>query len=191
MSRRDVNAGEGEQHRGENANLVVELRKADHPQNVQQHIKDKQVEHDTPYKSKRHSISTYLAIFQWILLIFCVFSNIYLLTKPSDKCECDDGSSAQTQRMTTTSPTNSPQTITSLFPTSHPFVRSSVDPTAFPSTQPSLQPTSKPIINPSFGPTVTPTESSTGPTVSPSFSPIKPPTEHPSLAPSESPSHSP
>eukprot|EP01083_Nonionella_stella_P217634 781231_1 len=96
MSRRDVIGEAGEQP-NENDNLV-ELHKSKHPQNAQQieeQIKDKQEQHDAP-QTNRHSMNTYLAIFQWMLLIFCVISNVYLLTKPSGQCE-SDGSRAQNQ----------------------------------------------------------------------------------------------
>eukprot|EP01083_Nonionella_stella_P167525 563299_1 len=106
MSRRDVIGEAGEQPSNENDNLV-ELHKSEHPRNAQQieeqikdkheqhnpsdkakqQIKDKHEQHNPSDKAKQHSISTYLVIFQWILLIFCVFSNIYLLSKPSVQCE--------------------------------------------------------------------------------------------------------
>eukprot|EP01083_Nonionella_stella_P227439 806949_1 len=211
MSRRDVIGEAGEKPSNENDNLV-ELHKSEHPQNAQQieeQIKDKQEQHDSSSQTNRHSISAYLAIFQWILLIFCVVSNIYLLAKPSVECECGHaGSSAQNQNIisiipTTNPPTNhptdSPQTIPS-----YPSVPSSVDPTLSPSTQP----TPKPSSNPSFGPTVAPTlrpsldptvaptrrpsfVPSTGPTKQPTRHPSIGPTAHPSVSPSEYPSESP
>eukprot|EP01083_Nonionella_stella_P122021 366850_1 len=108
MSRRDVIGEVGEKVPKENENLV-ELHKSKHPQNVHQmgeQIKDKQ-EQEHPLHKTKPSISTYLAIFQWILLIFCVVSNIYLLTKPPVQCECD-GSSAQSQIISKNQTTNSP-----------------------------------------------------------------------------------
>eukprot|EP01083_Nonionella_stella_P174982 608006_1 len=203
MSRRDVIGEAGEQAPHEKVNLV-ELQESEHSNNAQgleEQIQEKQEE------TKPHSISTYLAIFQWILLIFCVVSNIYLLTKPSVECECD-GSSAQTQNIgsiipTTNSPTNHPTTSPQTIP-SYPSVPSSVDPTLSPSTQP----TPKPSSNPSFGPTVAPTlrpsldptvaptrrpsfVPSTGPTKQPTRHPSIGPTAHPSVSPSEYPSESP
>eukprot|EP01083_Nonionella_stella_P227443 806955_1 len=192
MSRRDVIGEAGEKPSNENDNLV-ELHKSEHPQNAQQieeQIKDKHEQHNPSDKAKQHSISTYLVIFQWILLIFCVVSNIYLLSKPDVQCECD-GSSAQSQIIsivpTTNSPTKHP-TISSETTTSYPFIRSSIDPTIFPSTQP----TPKPTNNPSFEPTNNPSfDPSTGPTKQPTRIPSTRPTAQPSLAPSELPSQSP
>eukprot|EP01083_Nonionella_stella_P223984 797647_1 len=139
MSRRDVMGEAGEQPPREKVNLV-ELQESEHSQNAQglgEQIKVKQDE------TKPHSISTYLAIFQWILLIFCVLSNIYLLTKPSVQCECDhDGSSAQSQIISTNPTTNPPTNHPTAAPiTSYP-TRSSINPTVFPSFQPTSKPTS-------------------------------------------------
>eukprot|EP01083_Nonionella_stella_P121526 365175_1 len=186
MSRRDVigEAGERPRDQNENENLV-ELHKQKHPQNfkgehVEERIKDKQ-------EPKPRPISTYLALFQWILLIFCVVSNIYLLTEPSVQCECN-GLNAQSQTIsmipTTDSPTNQP--------TSHPFVRSSADPTQFPSTQAALNTPSEPSLDPTVAPTLRPSTGPTKqPTIVPSFAPTKGATAHPSLAPSDYPSQSP
>eukprot|EP01083_Nonionella_stella_P174981 608004_1 len=216
MSRRDVIGEAGEQP-NENDNLV-ELHKSEHPQNAQQieeQIKDKHEQNNPSDKAKQHSISTYLVIFQWILLIFCVFSNIYLLSKPSVQCECD-GSSAQSQIISTNPTTNPPTNHPTTAPiTSYP-TRSSIDPTAFPSFQPTPKPTSNPSLdqtmdpsrfpsssptispssNPSFEPTVAPTcrpssDPSTGPTKQPTRHPSIGPTAHPSVSPSEYPSESP
>eukprot|EP01083_Nonionella_stella_P227437 806946_1 len=217
MSRRDVIGEAGEKPSNENDNLV-ELHKSEHPQNAQQieeQIKDKHEQHNPSDKAKQHSISTYLVIFQWILLIFCVFSNIYLLSKPSVQCECD-GSSAQSQIISTNPTTNPPTNHPTTAPiTSYP-TRSSIDPTAFPSFQPTPKPTSNPSFdetmdptrgpsssptispssNPSFEPTVAPTrrpssDPSTGPTKQPTRHPSIGPTAHPSVSPSEYPSESP
>eukprot|EP01083_Nonionella_stella_P117793 351394_1 len=198
MSRRDVIGEAGEQP-NENNNLV-EL----HSQNAQQiesQIKEKQ-EHNPSDKTKQHSISTYLAIFQWILLIFCVFSNIYLLSKPSVQCECD-GSSAQSQIISKNPTTNSPTKHPTAAPiTSYPSIRSSIDPTVFPSLQPtpssnpSFDETVAPSRPPSSSPTIPPSRNpSSEPTVAPSRIPSSypsiGPTAPPSLAPSDSPSQSP
>eukprot|EP01083_Nonionella_stella_P117791 351391_1 len=186
MSRRDVIGEAGEKNPNENDNLV-ELHKSEHPQNVQkveEQIKDKQEQNDPS------RITTYLVIFQWILLIFCVVSNIYLLSKPDVQCECD-GSSAQSQIISIVPTTNSPTKHPTISPettTSYPFIRSSIDPTIFPSTQP----TPKPTNNPSFEPTNNPSfDPSTGPTKQPTRIPSTRPTAQPSLAPSELPSQSP
>eukprot|EP01083_Nonionella_stella_P227448 806960_1 len=189
MSRRDVIGEAGEKPSNENDNLV-ELHKSEHPQNAQQieeQIKDKQEQHDSSSQTNRHSISAYLAIFQWILLIFCVFSNIYLLSKPSVQCECD-GSSAQSQIISTNPTTNPPTNHPTTAPiTSYP-TRSSIDPTAFPS----FQPTPKPTSNPSFDETMDPTRGpSSSPTISPSSNPSFEPTVAPTRRPSSDPSTGP
>eukprot|EP01083_Nonionella_stella_P188234 693343_1 len=206
MSRRDVIGEVGEKVPKENENLV-ELHKSEHPQNMQQmgeQIKDKQEQEDPLHKTKP-SISTYLAIFQWLLLIFCVFSNIYLLTKPSVQCECDR-SSAQSQIVsiipTTNSPTEhptvSPQTTTSYpsVPSLNPTVSSSNQPTHIPSFAPTVSPTQRPSTGPTKQPTSDPSPNpSTGPTKQPtrhpSSDPSTRPSAHPSVAPSVYPSESP
>eukprot|EP01084_Bolivina_argentea_P317873 551162_1 len=188
MSRRDVIGEAGEQP-NENDNLV-ELHKSEHPRNAQQieeQIKDKHEQNNPSDKAKQHSISTYLVIFQWILLIFCVFSNIYLLSKPSVQCECD-GSSAQSQIISTNPTTNPPTNHPTTAPiTSYPTL-SSIDPTVFPS----FQPTSKPTSNPSLDQTVDPTRRpSSSPTISPSSNPSFEPTVAPTRRPSSDPSTGP
>eukprot|EP01083_Nonionella_stella_P209073 758177_1 len=162
MSRRDVVGEAGEQLPNEK-DKFLEMHKSEHPQNVQmeEQIKDKQEQYDTNDKTKPHSMSTYLAIFQWILLIFCVVSNIYLLTKPPVECEC--GSNAQTQIISVNHTTNSP--------TLHPSIRPTIDPTIFPS----IRLTPKPTNSPSFDPTVATTRSpSASPSGHPSFEPSQP-----------------
>eukprot|EP01083_Nonionella_stella_P139851 427493_1 len=97
MSKRNVVGEAGEHAPNENDNLV-ELNCAaripanaasehqPHVQSVSDAIKDK---HEQTNSSKSASPNLYLAIFQWMLLIFCVFSNIYLLSKPEIRCECE------------------------------------------------------------------------------------------------------
>eukprot|EP01083_Nonionella_stella_P139850 427490_1 len=147
MSRRDVIGEVGEQVPNENNNSV-ELHKSEHPKDAQQieeQIKDKQEQHDSSSQTNRHSISAYLAIFQWMLLIFCVISNVYLLTKPSGQCECDR-SNAQSQIVSITPTTNSPTkhpTISPQTTTSYPSV---------PSLNPTVSSSNQPTHIPSFAP---------------------------------------
>eukprot|EP01083_Nonionella_stella_P064963 169816_1 len=187
MSRRDVIGEAGEQAPHEKVNLV-ELQESEHANNAQgleEPIKEKQEE------TKPHSISTYLAIFQWILLIFCVVSNIYLLTKPSVECECD-GSSAQSQIISTNPTTNPPTNHPTTAPiTSYP-TRSSINPTAFPSFQPTPKPTSNPSLDQTMDPSRFPSSSPTiSPSSNPSFEPTVAPTRRPSSDPSTGPTKQP
>eukprot|EP01083_Nonionella_stella_P064959 169812_1 len=193
MSRRDVIGEAGEKPSNENDNLV-ELHKSEHPQNAQQieeQIKDKHEQNNPSDKAKQHSISTYLVIFQWILLIFCVFSNIYLLSKPSVQCECD-GSSAQSQIISTNPTTNPPTNHPTTAPiTSYP-TRSSINPTAFPSFQPTPKPTSNPSLDQTMDPSRFPSSSPTiSPSSNPSFEPTVAPTRRPSSDPSTGPTKQP
>eukprot|EP01083_Nonionella_stella_P111174 325985_1 len=208
MSARNVQVGEGE-------SLVeaVEIKQqvSDDPQQDQQvseAIKDKQQKTNL---SKQASHATYLAILQWILLIFCVSSNIYLLSKPVVKCECDP-SSAQSQIVsliptlnpsTVHHPTASPEIIPSS--SAQPTTGQTVDPTLHPSTQPNpgpsptgsptLPPSSRPTEAPSSHPSIQPTKQpSSNPSVQPSMTPTSypttnDPTRHPSEYPSQSPTY--
>eukprot|EP01083_Nonionella_stella_P064961 169814_1 len=190
MSRRDVIGEAGEQAPHEKVNLV-ELQESEHANNAQgleEPIKEKQEE------TKPHSISTYLAIFQWILLIFCVVSNIYLLAKPSVECECGHaGSSAQNQNIisiipTTNPPTNHPTDSPQTIPSYPSIISSSSDPTPKPTSNPSFAPTVAPTRRPSSVPSTGPTKQ---PTRIPSADPSSRPTAHPSVSPSDYPSASP
>eukprot|EP01083_Nonionella_stella_P142034 438646_1 len=157
-----------------------------HAQSLSEAIKDK---HEQTNSSKSASPKLYLVIFQWMLLIFCVLSNIYLLSKPEIKCECD-GSGADslgTNPSLTTSlhpsfqPTAGLSVTASMYPTRDPILSPSSQPTAAPSmdptSSPSIQPTKSPSINPSFRPTMTPTPPPTSsPTMQPSAYPSQSPT---------------
>eukprot|EP01083_Nonionella_stella_P274410 931445_1 len=226
MSRRDV-VQEGErrgEHVPDEKDNLVELNRAstvEHPPHVDpvsvsEDIKDKQEQTNS---SKPSSCNRYFTIFQWILLIFCVLSNIYLLSKPEIKCECDGSSADSLVTNPSPLPTASPQVIPSLLttslqpssppttdhdPTDGPSV-SSMDPTLSPSSD-SSQPTKSPSIGPSFHPTMMPTSHTTSspskyptngpsaipsmdPTLAPSTQPTKSPTMQPSAYPSESPTY--
>eukprot|EP01083_Nonionella_stella_P142033 438644_1 len=161
-----------------------------HAQSLSEAIKDK---HEQTNSSKSASPKLYLVIFQWMLLIFCVLSNIYLLSKPEIKCECD-GSSAESLRI-------NPSTLhPSLQPTPGPYVNPTISPssqpTAVPSTVPSRDPTLSPsqptAVMPSMYPTSDPTLSpSSQPTAAPSVVPSQDPTLSPSIQPTKSPSVNP
>eukprot|EP01084_Bolivina_argentea_P260630 440191_1 len=207
MSRRDV-VQEGErrgEHVPDEKDNLVELNRAstvEHPPHVDpvsvsEDIKDKQ-EQTNSSKPSSSNRTRYFTVFQWILLIFCVLSNIYLLSKPEIKCECDGSSADSLVTNPSPLPTASPQVIPSLLttslqsssqpitdhdPTNVPFVVPSMDPTL----SPSSQPTKSPSIDPSFHPTMTPTAR---PTSSPSKHPTTDePTVQPSAYPSESPTY--
>eukprot|EP01083_Nonionella_stella_P142035 438647_1 len=185
MSRRDV-VQEGErrgEHVPDEKDNLVELNRAstvEHPPHVDpvsvsEDIKDKQEQTNS---TKPSSSNRYLAVFQWILLIFCVLSNIYLLSKPEIKCECDGSSADSLVTNPSPLPTASPQVIPSLLTTS-------------------LQPSSQPITDhdPTDGPSVVSSKDPTLPTIAPSFHPTMMPTSRPtsspSMQPSEYPSQSP
>eukprot|EP01084_Bolivina_argentea_P260628 440187_1 len=196
MSRRDV-VQEGErrgEHVPDEKDNLVELNRAstvEHPPHVDpvsEDIKDKQ-EQTNSSKPSSSNRTRYFTVFQWILLIFCVLSNIYLLSKPEIKCECD-GSGADslgTNPSLTTSlhpsfqPTAGLSVTASMYPTRDPILSPSSQPTAAPSmdptSSPSIQPTKSPSINPSFRPTMTPTPPPTSsPTMQPSAYPSQSPT---------------
>eukprot|EP01083_Nonionella_stella_P142032 438641_1 len=216
MSRRDV-VQEGErrgEHVPDEKDNLVELNRAstvEHPPHVDpvsvsEDIKDKQEQTNS---TKPSSSNRYLAVFQWILLIFCVLSNIYLLSKPEIKCECDGSSADSLVTNPSPLPTASPQVIpslltTSLQPSSQPItdhdstdgpsVVSSMDPTLLPSIDPSFQPTMMPTPRPTSSPSKYPTNGpsvipSMDPTLPPSTQPTKSPTMQPSAYPSESPTY--
>eukprot|EP01083_Nonionella_stella_P142036 438649_1 len=181
MSRRDV-VQEGErrgEHVPDEKDNLVELNRAstvEHPPHVDpvsvsEDIKDKQEQTNS---TKPSSSNRYLAVFQWILLIFCVLSNIYLLSKPEIKCECDGSSADSLVTNPSPLPTASPQVIPSLLTTS-------------------LQPSSQPITDhdPTDGPSVVSSKDPTLPTIAPSFHPTMMPTSHTTSSPSKYPTNGP
>eukprot|EP01083_Nonionella_stella_P187486 689041_1 len=189
MSARNVQVGEGESL-VEAAEIKQQMPDdPQHEQQVSEAIKDKQQQTNL---SKRASHATYLAILQWILLIFCVSSNIYLLSKPVVKCECDP-SAAQSQIISLI-PTLNPSTVHHptvspvIIPSSsaQPTIGQTVAPTLHPSSQPNPgpNPTGSPSLPPSSPPTDGPTEA---PSSHPSIQPTKQPNSNPSVQPSMTP----
>eukprot|EP01083_Nonionella_stella_P095179 267151_1 len=192
MSARNVQVGESESlvEAAEIKQQVSDDRDPQQEQQVSEAIKDKQQQTNL---SKRASHATYLAILQWILLIFCVASNIYLLSKPVVKCECDP-SSAQSQIISLI-PTLNPSTVH--HPTVSPVIipSSSAQPTTWQTVAPTLPPSSQPSStgSPSLPPSSPPTDGPTeAPSSHPSIQPTKQPsTNDPTMHPSEYPSQSP
>eukprot|EP01083_Nonionella_stella_P304381 1057453_1 len=114
MSQRDV-VQEGE--RAPDEKHLVELNRAvtsEYP-SVSEAIKSKQEQTNSTIPT---SYNRYFAVFQWILLIFCVLSNIYLLSKPDIKCDCDGSSADSLVTNPSPLPTASPQVSPSLLTTS-------------------------------------------------------------------------
>eukprot|EP01083_Nonionella_stella_P095181 267165_1 len=204
MSARDVQVGEvAALVEVEAADLRQQVSKDIDPQ-VSEAIKDKQQQTNL---SKRSSRTTYLAILQWILLIFCVSSNIYLLlSKPVVKCECDPSAAYSQSQIVSLIPTINPSIIHD--PTTSPVIipsssaQTTAEPTdtpitLAPSTQPTIRPTEAPTLPPSIQPTKQPSSyPSSDPTLAPTPHPTSAPSKHPTTEdptrnPSQYPSQSP